>query len=56
VTVPRVHADAQTDKQKRVEARIEELGTEASKKLGMERRQFLKGYGEIQSLQPARES
>ena len=35
----------QTDKQKRVEARIEELSTEASKKLGMERRQFLKSSG-----------
>ncbi len=35
----------QTDKQKRVEARIDELSTEASKKLGMERRQFLKSSG-----------
>lgn len=35
----------QTEKQKRVEARIEELATDASKKLGMDRRQFLRGSG-----------
>ena len=35
----------QTDKQKRVEARIEELSTDASKRLGMDRRQFLKSSG-----------
>ena len=35
----------QTDKQKRVEARIEELTAEASKKLGVDRRQFLRSSG-----------
>jgi predicted TIM-barrel fold metal-dependent hydrolase len=35
----------QTDKQKRVEARIEDLATAASKKLGMDRRRFLAGSG-----------
>ena len=35
----------QTEKQKRVEARIEELSTEASKKLGVDRRQFLRSSG-----------
>ncbi|MCI0535930.1 MAG: hypothetical protein L0Z50_11960, partial [Verrucomicrobiales bacterium] len=36
---------AQTEKQKRVEARIEELASEASKKLGINRRKFLSGSG-----------
>lgn len=35
----------QTENQKRVEARIEELSNEASRKLGMDRRQFLRGSG-----------
>jgi uncharacterized protein len=35
----------QTDKQKRVEVRIKELADEASKKLGISRRQFLGGSG-----------
>src|SRR5262249_55624800 len=35
----------QTDQQKRVEARLEELADEASKKLGVSRRQFLAGSG-----------
>jgi hypothetical protein len=35
----------QTDKQKRVEARIEELADEASRKLGVSRRQFLGSSG-----------
>ena len=35
----------QTDRQKRVETRIEELADEASKKLGISRRQFLGGSG-----------
>ena len=35
----------QTDKQKRVEARIEELSADASKKLGVDRRQFLRSSG-----------
>jgi hypothetical protein len=35
----------QTGKQKRVEARIQELSTEASEKLGIDRRQFLRGSG-----------
>ena len=35
----------QTDKQKQVEARIEELADEASKKLGISRRQFLRSSG-----------
>jgi hypothetical protein len=35
----------QTDQQKRVEARLEELADEASKKLGISRRQFLAGSG-----------
>ena len=35
----------QTDAQKRVEARVEELADEASKKLGIGRRQFLCGSG-----------
>ena len=35
----------QTEKQKRVEARIEELADEASKKLGISRRQFLASSG-----------
>src|SRR5215217_3136889 len=35
----------QTDAQKRVEARVEELADEASKKLGISRRQFLCGSG-----------
>jgi hypothetical protein len=35
----------QTDKQKRVEARIEELSTDASNRLGIDRRQFLKSSG-----------
>src|SRR5215510_11078079 len=35
----------QTDQQKRVEARLEELTDEASKKLGISRRQFLAGSG-----------
>ncbi len=35
----------QTDKQKRVEARIEELSIDASKRLGMDRRQFLRSSG-----------
>src|SRR5882757_6310227 len=36
---------AQTDKQRRVEARIEELSESASRKLGMDRRKFLAGTG-----------
>lgn len=35
----------QTDKQQRVEARINELADEASRKLGMDRRRFLKSTG-----------
>src|SRR6266705_4716268 len=35
----------QTEKQKRVEARIKELADSASKKLGMSRRKFLAGTG-----------
>src|SRR6266540_5815617 len=35
----------QTEKQKRVEARIEELADEASKKLGVSRRKFLGSSG-----------
>ena len=35
----------QTDQQKRVEARVEELADEASKRLGVSRRQFLSGSG-----------
>ena len=35
----------QTDHQKRVEARVEELADEASKRLGISRRQFLCGSG-----------
>src|SRR5262245_55043982 len=35
----------QTGQQKRVEARVEELADEASKKLGVSRRQFLAGSG-----------
>jgi hypothetical protein len=35
----------QTDRQKRVEARIEELAEEASNRLGVSRRQFLAGSG-----------
>ena len=35
----------QTDKQKQVEARIQELSEQASKKLGVDRRQFLKSSG-----------
>jgi len=35
----------QTDSQKRVEARIEQLTTDASKKLGVDRRQFLRSSG-----------
>jgi len=35
----------QTDKQTRVEARIQELSEQASKKLGVDRRQFLKSSG-----------
>jgi hypothetical protein len=36
---------AQTDKQKRVETRIDELTAEASKKLGVDRRHFLRSSG-----------
>src|SRR5437867_12652620 len=35
----------QTDQQRRVEARVEELAVEASQKLGISRRQFLAGSG-----------
>jgi hypothetical protein len=35
----------QTDRQKRVEARIEQLSTEASAKLGIDRRRFLRSSG-----------
>src|SRR5262249_37142175 len=35
----------QTDQEKGVEARVEELAEEASKKLGISRRQFLAGSG-----------
>src|SRR5947209_19867542 len=35
----------QTDQQKRVEARVDELADEASRKLGISRRQFLAGSG-----------
>jgi uncharacterized protein len=35
----------QTDKQKQVEARVQELSEQASKKLGVDRRQFLKSSG-----------
>src|SRR5438876_6904677 len=35
----------QTEPQKRVEARIEELADAASRKLGIDRRQFLRGSG-----------
>src|SRR6188472_1948852 len=35
----------QTEKQKRVEARIEELADQASKKLGISRRNFLRSSG-----------
>jgi len=35
----------QTEKQKRVEARIEEVSTFASRKLGMDRRRFLTSIG-----------
>lgn len=35
----------QTEKQKRVEARVEELADEASRKLGVDRRRFLKSSG-----------
>jgi hypothetical protein len=36
---------SQTDQQKRVETRLEELADEASQKLGVSRRQFLAGSG-----------
>src|SRR4029434_10093336 len=35
----------QTEKQKRVEARVEELAADASKKLGIDRRKFLRSSG-----------
>jgi uncharacterized protein len=35
----------QTDQQKQVEARVKEIATQASKKLGITRRQFLEGTG-----------
>src|SRR5258706_10045875 len=35
----------QTDKQKQVEARVQELAEQASKKLGIDRRRFLAGTG-----------
>src|SRR5688500_11834881 len=35
----------QTDRQKRVEARVQELADEASRKLGISRRRFLAGSG-----------
>src|SRR5262249_52203571 len=37
----------QTDQQKRVEVRMEELADEASRKLGVSRRQFLAGCGRM---------
>ena len=35
----------QTDRQKQVEAHIDEISAEASRKLGLDRRQFLKSSG-----------
>src|SRR4051794_41811788 len=43
----------QTDRQKRVEARVEELADETSKRLGISRRQFLCGSGGLAGPPPA---